>query len=124
MVTYGETPDWIEDEDEDFFRSATYRAINYTGFLGTPELLLEELNSIWSKGAKAAVAGDNAIMASTLEAAGIAPSLGVMQSDIKAFNAGGERSAERAVGMLPFIGSLSVTKDPLIELLNKANKER
>ena len=124
MVTYGETPEWIEDEDEEFFRSATYRAINYTGFLGTPELLLEELNNIWSKGAKAAASDDNAMLATALEAAGVAPSLGVMQSDIKAFNAGGERSAERAVGMLPFIGSLSVTKDPLIDLLTQADKER
>jgi len=121
-VTYGETPEWIEDEDEEFFRSATYRAINYTGFLGTPELLLEELNSIWSKGAKAAAAGDNGILATAMEAAGVAPSLGVIQSDIKALNAGGERASERLVGMLPFIGSLSVTKDPLIDLLNQANE--
>ena len=122
LVTYGETPEWIEDEDEEFFRSASYRAINYTGFLGTPELLLEELNSIWSKGAKAAASGDNGILASALEAAGVAPSLGVIQSDIKAFEEGGERGAERAVGMLPFIGSLSVTKDPLIGLLTQANE--
>jgi len=122
LVTYGETPEWIEDEDEEFFRSASYRAINYTGFLGTPELLLEELNSIWSKGAKAAASGDNGILASALEAAGVAPSLGVIQSDIKAFEEGGERGAERAVGMLPFIGSLSVTKDPLIDLLTQANE--
>jgi hypothetical protein len=121
-VTYGETPEWIEDEDEEFFRSATYRAINYTGFLGTPELLLEELNSIWSKGAKAAANGDNGIMATALEAAGMAPSLGVIQSDVKALNEGGERATERLVGMVPFFGSLAVTKDPLIDLLNQANK--
>jgi hypothetical protein len=122
-VTYGGVPEWIEDEDEDFFRSATYRAINYTGFLGTPELLLEELNSIWAKGAKAAAGGDNAILAAVMEAAGLAPSLSVLQSDVKALSEGGERAAERTVGMIPFAGSLYVTKTPLVDLLTQANME-
>jgi hypothetical protein len=123
-IAYGEVPDWIEDEDEDFFRSATYRAVSYSGFLGTPELLLEELNNIWTQGAQAAMSDENAFGAMAMEAAGIAPSIGVLQSDIKAFNAGGERSAERAVGIIPFAGSLYNIKTPLVDLLMQVDEER
>ncbi len=123
-VAYGETPEWIEDEDEDFFRSATYRAISYTGFLGTPELLLEELNSIWTKGAQAAANGESAFGAMALESTQLAPSLSLIQSDVKAFNKGGERSAERLVGMIPFAGSLYNVKTPLVDLLMQGNQEK
>ncbi len=123
-IAYGGIPEWIEDEDEEFFRSATYRAISYSGFIGTPELLLEELNNVWSKGAQAALLDENAFGAMASETARIAPSVSVLQSDIKAFNAGGERSAERAVGILPFVGSLYNVKTPLVDLLMQVDKER
>ena len=123
-IAYGGTPEWIEDEDDKFFRSSTYRAMNYTGFLGTPELMLEELNSIWKKGVNSAIDDEqNSIAAIAMEIAAVAPSLGVLQSDVKAFREGGEKGAERAVGMIPFIGSLQVTKQPLIELIESLNSK-
>ena len=118
LIAYGETPDWIEDEDDNFFRSGAYRAINYSGFMGTPELLLEEINDVFSKGVIAAQNGDNALGAMALEALSIAPSIGVLQSDVKAINEGGEKRNERIVGMIPFAGSLQTTKQPLLDLLN------
>jgi len=118
LIAYGETPDWIEDEDDNFFRSGSYRAINYSGFMGTPELLLEEINDVFSKGVNAAQNGNNPLGAMVLEALSVAPSIGVLQSDIKAINAGGEKRNERLVGMIPFVGSLQTTKQPLIDLLD------
>ena len=98
--------------------------MNYTGFLGTPELMLEELNSIWKKGVNSAIDDEqNSIAAIAMEIAAVAPSLGVLQSDVKAFREGGKKGAERAVGMIPFIGSLQVTKQPLIELIESLNSK-
>jgi hypothetical protein len=117
FIAYGGTPEWIEEEDDRFFRSESWRAINYSGFMGTPELLLEELNSVFKAGVMAAQDGDNALAAMALEGLGIAPSMGVIQSDIKAFNEGGERASERLAGMIPFFGSLQVTKQPIVDRL-------
>ena len=115
VISYGETPEWIEDPDEDFFESEIYRAINYTGFLGTPEYFLEELNNLWVKSAQAAAKDENPIGTLLTEIASIAPVIGVTETDIRHINEGGTKAKERVVGAIPFAGSLKATRDPLLQ---------
>ena len=106
-LLYGGTPEWLEDEDDDFWRSDLYRAIQYTGFLGTPEIIVDHLTDMLK-----ATQDDSPGAALLGEILGVAPALSIAGGDIRRYQ---RDPAEGLTRIIPFAGDVQWSKQQLYQ---------
>ena len=112
-MVYGERAPWLDDdeEDPDWFRTSEWRAAEYTGWFGTPGMVVEAVGEAMKQGSRMGLLEN--IVDTTVSQS---PVLSTIYSE---YNKGTENLSERIAKKTPFIGATKPSREAEEELLKK-----
>jgi len=112
-ITYGEKAPWLEDDEEEpyWLRTTYWRAASYTGWMGTPSMLIEAIGD-YDKNAARMNIFESFYDATVSQS----PALNLINDQIRK---GTEDVPERVAKLTPFVGGIGPAREKLAELLGK-----